>query len=134
MQVYLHEWSAKVSVSIGADGLFVYPHRAAWRDDADHDAVLFFASELPVGFALARCEAPGTWLVDEMFIVAGERRKGCGAEAFDALTARHPGRWTLTVRPEVPEALAFWRSVVGEAPTEELGADGLLRHRFTFVR
>ncbi len=133
LQLYLHEWSAKVPVPIGVDACFVYPHRPAWRDDPGHDAVLFLAGDIPVGFALARRDEAETWHVDEMFIVAAERRRGVGKAAFEQLVALHPGRWTLTVRPEVPDALAFWLRVVGEPPRVELGLDGVKRHRFDFV-
>lgn len=83
-----------------------------------HDCVLFFAETRLVGFALALCDGEGTWHVEEMFVVA--------------LSARHPGRWTLAVRPDNPRALAFWTRLLSIASVPELGADGITRSRFTF--
>jgi len=84
----------------------------------------------PLGFALAMRHDPTTWAVEELFIVAGARRHGIGARAVHGLFALHPGAWTLTVRPENPAALAFWRAAApGATEHVELGADGVVRTR-----
>jgi len=131
LQLYVHEWSDKVHVPLGADALYVYPHLDRFAGEG-HECVLFFGDTRLVGFALVLCDGHGTWHVEEMFVVAGERCRGVGAAAFAALSARHPGRWTLTVRPENPRALAFWTRLLPVAPVPELGADGVTRSRFTF--
>lgn len=133
LQLYMHEWSGRLPLVIGPDGLFTYPHTADYVDD-DHEAVLFLDEERLVGFALARRLENHAWQVQEMFVVAGERRRRAGIAAFEALTARHPGPWTLTVRRENPEALSFWRRAIGEEPHEEHGGDAVVRYRFRFVR
>jgi len=130
LQEYMREWSALLPMKPGPDGAFAYPHRHRYVDD-DHEAVIFVEDERPVGFALAR-RVPGAWQVQEFFVSPAERRRGVGARALTQLCARHPGPWTLTVRPENPAALAFWRRVLGRAPTEERGGDGVLRRRFLF--
>jgi predicted acetyltransferase len=131
LQLYMHEWSDKVPIPLGADALYVYPHLDRFAGEA-HECVLFFADTRLVGLALAFGDDRGTWHVEEMFVVAGERSRGVGAAAFAALTALRPGRWTLTVRPENPRALAFWTRLLPVAPVPELGADGVTRSRFTF--
>lgn len=132
LQLYLHEWSDRVAVPIGNDGLFSYP--GLELEGLTHEAVLFIKGARPVGFALAARDDTLTWHVEEFFIVLGERRRGCGALAVEALTSRHPGRWTLTVRPENPDGLAFWLRVLGTQPVAETGDDGIVRQRFTFTR
>lgn len=132
LQLYLHEWSGRLPVPIGDDALFAYPDLDHWQGD-DHDAVLFFDDTRLIGFALAARDAAMAWHVEEFFLVLGERRHGRGALAFAALAARHPGRWTLTVRPENPDGLAFWARVLGVQPVAEPGVD-VVRQRFTFER
>lgn len=133
LQLYVHEWSGRIPVAIGADGLFPYADLAHGHGD-DREPVLFVDAGLPVGFALVARDALDTWHVEEFFVIVGARRRGTGAAALAALLARHPGTWTLTVRPENPEGLAFWTRVLAVAPIGETGDDGVVRQRFTFVR
>jgi predicted acetyltransferase len=132
LQLYLHEWSGRIPLPIGDDALYRYPELDGWQGE-DHDAVLFLDDGRAIGFALAARDAAMIWHVEEFFIVLGERRRGRGAQAFDALAARHPGRWTLTVRPENPDGFAFWARVFGSDPVAELG-DDVVRQRFTADR
>lgn len=131
LQLYLHEWSGRITLPIGDDALYGYPDLDHWEGD-DHEAVLFLEDARIIGFALAARDV-STWHVEEFFILLGERRRGLGARAFEALAARHPGAWTLTVRPENPEGLAFWQRVVGTPPVAEPG-DDVVRQRFNFER
>ncbi|WP_437721834.1 GNAT family N-acetyltransferase [Sorangium sp. So ce861] len=135
LQLYLHEWSARVRVPIGPDALYTYPKLAPL------DAYLFLDIDagVPVGFALTYLDDRGTQHVEEMFVIAGARRSGVGRGAMQQLFAVHPGPWTLTVRPENPEGLAFWRRTTAEFESiaiderEERGADGIVRTRFSFT-
>jgi predicted acetyltransferase len=136
LQLYIHEWSALIPVALGEDGLFVYdgidPEGAAFLFvDGESAALLGFALIEP-HTGLLRC-ASRAWSVTEFFVVAGERRRGTGRAAARVLFATHPGSWTLTVRPENPLALAFWRGVIpGAEERVELGDDGIARTRMTF--
>lgn len=133
LQLYIHEWSAKLPVPIGADALFAYPGLAAYGDREAHRAFLF-VDGAPLGFALLARDESGAWSVAEYFVVAGARKRGIGAAAARRIFAELPGPWTFTVRPENPEGLAFWRRIVpGAAERVEVGADGLARTRFSFV-
>jgi len=50
------------------------------------------------------------------------------------VVATRPGPWTLTVRPENPAALAFWRAAWPDAvEVLEPGADGITRTRLSMV-
>jgi predicted acetyltransferase len=135
MQLYLHEWSGLVAWPIGADAL--YPHSLHQHRGSDTWASFLFidpGAERPLGFALAMRDADGCWHVEDFFVIAGERRRGIGTHAAGALFAARPGRWTLTVRPENPRALGFWRSLSNVADEQvELGADGIARTRFSYV-
>jgi predicted acetyltransferase len=132
LQLYMHEWSGKIPVAIGPDALFTYRELERFGSPAAGLAVLFLAEGVPVGFALALPHGDA-WSVEELFVIAGARRKGVGLAAARGLFAMRPGRWTLTVRPENPEALAFWRKVgVVEDERVEVGDDGVARTRLSY--
>ncbi|HTM19151.1 MAG TPA: GNAT family N-acetyltransferase [Kofleriaceae bacterium] len=136
LQLYLHEWSAVVSVPIDEQARFDYEELPLYRD---HEAraiqlVLGASDRLPVGFAMISRDDAGCRHVEEFFVIAGARRQGLGARAAAALFAAGAGRWTLTVRPENPGGLAFWRRVVpGADERVEPGDDGVARTRLTFT-
>jgi predicted acetyltransferase len=130
MQLYLHEWSAVFPdrVRIGHDALFAYPKPS----DAVRAVLFLDDSAAPIGFALIERDAHGVTHVDEFFVLLGVRRRGFGAAAARALFDAEGGAWTLTVRPENPGALVFWRRVMGGAEErEEDGGDGVRRVRLT---
>ncbi|MBK9036295.1 MAG: GNAT family N-acetyltransferase [Myxococcales bacterium] len=130
LQLYMHEWSALVPTTIGADARFDYRHLPAYVDRARHGAYLIVDGAAPIGCALVAQDDDGCWHVEEFFVIAGARRHGAGAAAARRLFAIHPGPWSFTVRPENAGALAFWRRVVPEAAAAvEVGADGVARTR-----
>jgi len=134
LQLYIHEWSGRLPVPIGADALYAYPGLAAYRDREAHRAFLFFVDNVPLGFALVLRDDAGRWNVEEFFVIAGARKRGVGAAAARRIFVALSGPWTFTVRPENPEGLAFWRRAVpGADERVELGDDGVARTRFSFV-
>jgi len=96
-------------------------------------AVLFLDdAAAPIGFALIERDAHGVARVEEFFVVLCVRRRGFGGAAARALFDADGGAWTLTVRPENPSALAFWRRVMrGAEEREEVAADGVRRARLS---
>ena len=129
LQLYMHEWSALVATPIDSEARYTYRELAAWTDRERHAAYLF-VDEVPVGFALVARDVAETWHVEELFVIAGVRRRGVGAVAVRALFAAHRGPWSWTVRPENPAALAFWRRVAPDARVSaEHGDDGIMRTR-----
>lgn len=136
LQLYLHEWSARVRVPIGPDALYTYPPKLA---PLSADLFLDIDAGVPVGFALTYRDERGAQHVEEMFVIAGARRSGVGRGAVLQIFAARPGPWTLTVRPENPEGLAFWRRTTAELESisvderEERGADGIVRTRLSFM-
>ena len=140
LQLYIHEWSARLPIPIGDDARYTYPGLPAYGDGERHLAGLFLDRTCgrPLGFGLALGDDDGVWHVQEMFVIAGARGHGIGAACAGLLFARHPGRWTLTVRPEHTQALSFWRRVARAADSAaderiEVGSDGVARTRLRFV-
>jgi predicted acetyltransferase len=133
LQRYLREWSAVLQVPVSQDGLLDYPELPLYHGSGQHAAFLFIDGE-PIGFAFAAQDPGGRWHVEDFFIVAEVRRGGVGTRAARALFAARPGTWTLTVRPENPGGLAFWKRVLPHAEAvEEPGDDGVTRTRFSWT-
>jgi predicted acetyltransferase len=134
LQLYLHEWSGLLPLPIGDDATYVHPDLHRYRGDDGHASWLFVDGTTPVGFSLVRREPDGCWRVMDFFVIAGARRRGAGRRAAADLFATRPGRWTLTVRPENPRALAFWRNVDGGVGEQiETGNDGIERTRLWYA-
>lgn len=136
LQLYIHEWSGVLTIPIGEDALYAHDWLSLYRDRDARAAFLFIdsAAATPLGFALAVRDPSSCWHVEEFFVIAGVRRKGLGRIAAEALFAARPGRWTLTVRPENPGALGFWRAVRRDADERvEVGDDGVIRTRLSFT-
>lgn len=132
LQLYIHEWSAVLPISLDEDARFTYAKLPNYDLDT-HVAYLVVDGQLPIGFVLARQDGE-TWHVEELFVINGARRRGVAHAAVRALVALHPGPWTLTVRPENPAALLFWRRAAPTAAERvELGADGIRRTRLSWV-
>jgi predicted acetyltransferase len=135
LQLYIHEWSGLITVTIGADALYAYDDLKLYRDREGRAAYLFVGrpDPAPLGFGLVIRE-PGCWSVEDFFVLAGARRRGSGMDAARALFATRPGTWTFTVREENPGARSFWRRVApGAAEKVAVGEDGVSRTRFTFA-
>ncbi|CAN5918515.1 hypothetical protein BH11MYX2_BH11MYX2_12710 [soil metagenome] len=133
LQLYQHEWSGLLPRPIGEDARYEYPDLALFRDRENHAAFLFLGSDrpAPLGFALAIHEST-LWHVDEFFIIAGARRQDIGTTDAGLLVESRSGPWTLTVRPENPRALAFWRvAFSGAEERVEVGDDGVTRTRLS---
>ena len=135
LQLYLHEWSGLLAVPT-RDGALYHPELHLYRGSDTRAAFLFIApaAATPLGFALAMRDPTWCWHVEDVFVIADARRRGIGKSAAEALFTAHPGRWTLTVRPENPRALRFWRSVSRVADEQvEIGADGIARTRLSYM-
>lgn len=123
---------------------------ARWQPDYLEDmlgwdechCLLIVAEVRPVGFALVSLRPFPHMLSDvdarmaEFFVAQPYRRRGIGRVAALAALRAFPGDWVLEVLDGNDAALAFWRSVTGEATggryTEEQRPGDTVQ-RFTIV-
>jgi len=136
VQLYQYEWTGLIPHAVGLDARFAQVDLAAYRDRDRHAAFLLVdgGDRRPLGFALIERDDDGCWHVEEFFVMVGERRRRLGADAARQVMATRPGPWSLTVRPENPGALAFWRAVLpGADERAEPGDDGVTRTRLSAV-
>jgi predicted acetyltransferase len=120
LELYIHDLSAIfVDVQLGADGRFGYPDLASYLSGSiDRFAFLIRCDQRVAGFVLARrgsplAEDPNVLDVAEYFVLRRFRGCGVGASAAKLLWDNLRGAWTIRASTRNPDAVAFWRSVVG---------------------
>jgi predicted acetyltransferase len=92
---------------------------ASWFADSSAHVLTVLKEDKPVGFAMVRtgAAAAGRGLADfsmaEFFIARPWRRRGVGQEAVRLIFDRFSGRWHIMEYLRNPQAVAFWRRVVG---------------------
>ena len=90
-----------------------------WYADSSAHLLTVLKDAAPVGFAMVRTGhvIAGRGAVDfsmaEFFIAQPWRRRGVGQEAVRLIFDRFSGRWHIMEYLRNPQAVAFWRQVVG---------------------
>ena len=142
LELYVHDFSEFVEVSLGADGRFGYRQLDSYWEDQDRYPILILADGNLAGFALVRkgsaiSNESDTWDMAEFFIVRGLRRLGLGTSAAREIWTRFPGKWEVRVVDLNQKAMKFWERAIHpflgssvEAVAFEQG--GLDRHVFCF--
>lgn len=131
-QLYAHDWSEHLPLSLDDRGRFDVSVSRAWWSDAARWPFFLREEGRLVGFALvsrgSRAEGSEDAMdVGELFVARGARRRGVGAAAVRALFARFPGPWEVRVRGSNGPARAFWARVLG-APVRTWIHDGVEWH------
>jgi predicted acetyltransferase len=112
---------------------------ASWFADSSAHLLTVLKDEKPVGFAMVRTgqTLAGRGKVDfsmaEFFIARPWRRRGVGQEAVRLILDRFSGRWHIMEYMRNPQAVAFWRRVVGAytgGQYQERGASGEIHQYF----
>ena len=116
---------------LGADG--DYPYLPLYWREVGRYPYLILSDRQTAGFALVRRLDSATVEMAEFYVKPEWRRTGLGQRAAHALFAQHPGGWSLSVSPDNPRGLAFWRAVrPAGATTEPLSApDAIMQLRFS---
>ncbi|HEB0101022.1 TPA: GNAT family N-acetyltransferase [Serratia marcescens] len=116
---------------LGADG--DYPYLPLYWREVGRYPYLILSDRQTAGFALVRRLDSVTVEMAEFYIKPEWRRTGLGLRAARALFVQHPGGWSLSVSPDNPRGLAFWRAVIpAGATTEPLSAaDAMMQLRFS---
>jgi predicted acetyltransferase len=121
-----------------------FGHRAhdqlsSWFADSSAHLLTVLKDDAPVGFAMVRTGPviSGRGAVDfsmaEFFIARSWRRRGIGQEAVRLILDRFSGRWHIMEYLRNPQAVAFWRRVVGAYTTgkyQERAANGEIHQYF----
>ncbi len=92
---------------------------AHWFADPNTLPLLIAKSSRPVGFAMVvRASARASdsapeYRMAEFFVAREHRRLGVGRSAVELILNRFSGRWEIIEYTRNPDAVGFWRRVVG---------------------
>lgn len=121
IELYIHDLSAMFThVKLGEDGRYGYPDLSAYlSDQSDRWAFLIRHAESVAGFVLVRrgspaAADPSALDIAEFFVLRQFRAQGTGRAAAALLWQRMPGSWTIRASTRNPNAIRFWRDVVGK--------------------
>jgi predicted acetyltransferase len=142
LELYVHDFSEFVDVSLGVDGRFGYQHLDSYWEDPDRYPFLILSDGKLAGFALVRkgsaiSNESDVWDMAEFFIVRGLRRLGLGTRASREIWTSFPGKWEVRVIDLNQKALKFWARAIHEFLGESVAPvafeqGGLDRHVFCF--
>jgi len=95
-------------------------HIARWFGDPSAVPLVILQSDRPAGFAMVARggpRGPGKARTDyrmaEFFVARPHRRLGIGRTAVPLILDRFAGQWEITEYLRNPQAVQFWRRVVG---------------------
>jgi predicted acetyltransferase len=117
LELYSHDFSEFIELTLGADGRFGYEPLPLYWQDPDRHPFLIRVDGHWAGFAFVRrgSQASGNhdvWDMAEFFIVRGYRRRGVGTGAAEAIWKRFPGKWEVRVMGRNSKAQGFWREAI----------------------
>ena len=113
---------------------------ASWFADSSAQLLTILKDDQPVGFAMVRSGQmiAGRGNIDftmaEFFIARPWRRRGVGQEAVRLIFDRFAGHWHIMEYLRNPQAIAFWRRVVGAYTAgqyQERGGNGEIHQYFS---
>ena len=119
LELYAHDFSEFVGLTLGPDGRFGYPHLGLyWEEPGRHPFIITAGGHL-AGFAFVRkgSEISGdaeVWDMAEFFVARGFRRLGVGKRAAHEVWSKFPGRWEVRVVDRNQKAREFWRRAIEE--------------------
>ncbi|HEY0707925.1 MAG TPA: GNAT family N-acetyltransferase [Polyangia bacterium] len=142
-QLYCHDFSELLGLSVAEDGRFATPDLTPYFEETWCHPFLIRVDDRWAGFVLAQqrsrlTDDRQTWDVAEFFVMRAFRRTGIGTQAATEVFDRFPGRWEVRQLPANTAATAFWRKVLtrytGGAVTETVhDSDGWKGPVQTFV-
>ncbi|MDT5268760.1 MAG: hypothetical protein QOH49_946 [Acidobacteriota bacterium] len=119
LELYAHDFSEFVDLTLGPDGRFGYKHlHLYWEEPGRYPFIIMVDGHL-AGFVFVRRGSeistdPDIWDMAEFFVVRGLRRLGVGMKAALEIWTKFPGRWEVRVIDRNQKASEFWRRAINE--------------------
>ena len=142
LQFYLHDFSEVVSLNIGLDGRFDYPHLELYWSDPGRFPFLATADGNWAGFAfikqIPQDDGEGfIWDMAEFFVLRGHRRRGMGVRLAHLAFQQFPGSWQVRVMESNSVACQFWQQAIesftgASLPPVRMRVDGVTWYVFRF--
>lgn len=117
LELYSHDFSEVVDLTLGADGRFGYEALTSYWTDSTRHPFLVRADGRLAGFVFVRkgseiSSDPDIWDMTEFFVVRGFRRLGLGTRLAGQIWDRFPGKWEVRVIDRHRNAKAFWQHAI----------------------
>jgi predicted acetyltransferase len=119
LELYAHDFSEFMDITLGADGRFGYKHLPLYWQESNRYPFLIRADGHLAGFAFVRkgseiSNDADVWDMAEFFIVRGFRRLGLGMKAAQAIWEKFPRKWEVRVIDRNHKAMEFWGRAINE--------------------
>jgi predicted acetyltransferase len=142
LQFYMHDFSEVISLEVGPDGRFNYPHLDIYWSDPGRFPFLAAADGSWAGFTFVK-QIPQSagegfiWDMAEFFVLRGQRRRGIGVRLAHLAFKQFPGSWQVRVMEANSVACQFWHQAIESFTGTSLlpvraRADGIAWYVFRF--
>ena len=142
LELYLHDFSEFLNLSIGEDGRFGYKHLSLYWSEPDRYPFFVEVDGKLAGLLLVKTTQAvsanqNVWDMAEFFILRGHRRRGIGTKVAHKVWKLFPGQWEVRVMEANVQAHKFWSraisSFTGKPITSvHIERDGQRWHVFSF--
>ena len=142
LELYSHDFSEFIELTLGPDGRFGYKHLQRYWEEPGRHPFLIVADKHLAGFVFVHkgSEVSGdadVWDMAEFFVARGFRRHGVGTAVAREVWRKFPGRWEVRVLDGNLKAREFWRHAINQFLGEAvepipLARDGQVWHLFSF--
>lgn len=114
LELYQYDFSEFDAMDVDERGMYGYPYLDNYWTEENRYAYFIKIDNKLAGFAMVcgHCyvsDDTDTLFMAEFFVMKKYRKQGVGKEAACEVLKMHPGKWELTVHPNNPGALVFWK-------------------------
>lgn len=114
LELYQYDFSEFDAMDVDERGMYGYPYLDNYWTEENRYAYFIKIDNKLAGFAMVcgHCyvsDDTDTLFMAEFFVMKKYRKQGVGKEAASEVLKMHPGKWELTVHPNNPGALVFWK-------------------------
>lgn len=114
LELYQYDFSEFDAMDVDERGMYGYPYLDYYWTEENRYAYFIKINNKLAGFAMVcgHCyvsDDTDTLFMAEFFVMKKYRKQGVGKEAACEVLKMHPGKWELTVHPNNPGALVFWK-------------------------
>jgi|SRR5450631_1502251 predicted acetyltransferase len=119
LELYVHDFSEFLKVTIRADGRFGYESLPLYWSEPGRQAFLVRVDGSLAGLALVKRGSElsgddGAWDMAEFFVLRAYRRHGIGTQIAHEVWRRFPGNWEVRVMQANVSAEHFWAHAISE--------------------
>ena len=117
LELYVHDFSEFLDLTLRADGRFGYPYLSEYWKSSYHYPFLILVNGDLAGFVFVQrgsqiSNDENVWDMAEFFVVRGYRRRHIGTAVAHQVWRRFPGKWEVRVMDRNQKATEFWARAI----------------------